>query len=36
MNTIKMYWNLNGLYNLNQIYEEIKDDLWSLVELSDK
>jgi hypothetical protein len=21
------YWNLNGLYNLNQIYEEVKDDL---------
>jgi hypothetical protein len=27
------YWNLNGLYNLNQIYEEIKEDLWSVVKL---
>ena len=23
------YWNLNGMYQLNQIYEEIKDDIWS-------
>jgi hypothetical protein len=27
------YWNLNGMYNLNQIYEEIKDDIWSVLEL---
>jgi hypothetical protein len=27
------YWNLNGMYNLNQIYEEIKDDIWTIVEL---
>lgn len=27
------YWNLNGLYNLNQMYEEIKDDIWSVIEL---
>src|ERR687892_949629 len=26
-------WNLNGMYNLNQIYEEIKDDIWSVLEL---
>jgi hypothetical protein len=27
------YWNLSGLDSLNQIYEEIKDDLWSVVKL---
>ena len=27
------YWNLNGMYHLNQIYGEIKDDIWSVVEL---
>ena len=29
------YWNLNGMYYLNQIYEELKedDDIWSLIEL---
>src|SRR5919106_5189049 len=27
------YWNLNGMYNLNQIYEEIKDAIWSVLEL---
>src|ERR687892_945555 len=30
------YWNLNGIYNLNQIYEEIKDDIWSVLELHGK
>jgi hypothetical protein len=30
------YWNLNGLYHLNQIYEEIKDDIWSVVELHER
>src|ERR687892_617743 len=30
------YWNLNGMYNLNQIYEEIKDDIWSVLELHGK
>lgn len=28
------YWNLNGMYYLNQIYEEIKYDIWSVIELS--
>ena len=27
------YWNLNGMYHLNQIYEEIKDDIWSVLAL---
>ncbi|MGH9978899.1 MAG: hypothetical protein ACRD8Z_24160, partial [Nitrososphaeraceae archaeon] len=27
------YWDLNGMYHLNQIYGEIKDDIWSVVEL---
>src|SRR5918994_7779556 len=29
------YWNLNGMYYLNQIYEELKedDDIWSLIDL---
>src|SRR5919106_3812735 len=27
------YWNLNGMYHLNQIYEELRDDIWSLIEL---
>src|ERR687892_1664266 len=29
------YWNLNGMYYLNQIYEELMedDDIWSLIEL---
>ncbi|MGB8035600.1 MAG: hypothetical protein WCF03_17435 [Nitrososphaeraceae archaeon] len=27
------YWDLKGLHNLNQIYEEIKDDIWHLVNL---
>ena len=27
------YWRLNGLYSLNQIYEEIEHGLWSVVEL---
>ena len=29
----KECWNLNGMYQLNQIYAEIKDDLWSIIEL---
>ena len=29
----KEYWNLNGLYHLSQVYEEIKDDIWSIIEL---
>src|ERR671918_2999892 len=28
------YWNLNGIYNLNQIYEEVKDDIWLFIELN--
>lgn len=28
------YWILNAMYCLYQIYEEIKDDIWSVVELS--
>jgi predicted transcriptional regulator len=28
------YWILNGMYHLNQIYEEIKDNIWSIIELS--
>lgn len=27
------YWKLNGLYSLNLIYQEIKDDLWSVLKL---
>jgi len=27
------YWNLNGMYQLNQVYEEIKSDMWSVIEL---
>src|ERR687892_1817992 len=27
------YWNLSEIYELNQIYEEIRDDIWSLIEL---
>ena len=27
------YWNLNGMYHLNQIYEELREDIWSLIEL---
>ncbi len=27
------YWCLNGMYHLNQIYEEIKDGIWSVIEL---
>jgi hypothetical protein len=27
------YWQLEGLYNLDRIYEEIKTNLWSVVEL---
>ena len=27
------YWNLSEMYELNQIYEEIKYDIWSLIEL---
>jgi hypothetical protein len=27
------YWKLNGLHNLNQIYDEIKDNLWSAIDL---
>ena len=24
------YWTLSGIYELNQIYNEIKDDIWSV------
>jgi transcription termination factor NusB len=27
------YWNLNGMYHLNQIYEEIKYGIWPVIEL---
>src|SRR5919106_1462970 len=27
-------WNLNGMYNLNQIYEELGNDIWSISELN--
>lgn len=27
------YWDLKGIHELNQIYEEIKGDLWSFVEI---
>jgi hypothetical protein len=27
------YWVLSGMYRLNQIYEEINDDIWSVIEL---
>ena len=29
----KQYWNLQQLYELHQVYETIKDDIWSFVEL---
>jgi Mg/Co/Ni transporter MgtE len=29
----KEYWILNGMYHLNQIYEEIRYDIWSVIEL---
>jgi len=28
------YWNLNGLYQLNQMYEELGNDIWSISELN--
>ena len=27
------YWELEGLHNLNQIYQEIKGDIWNFVNL---
>ena len=27
------YWNLNGMYHLNQAYEELGNDIWSVIEL---
>jgi hypothetical protein len=27
------YWELEGLHNLNQIYQEIKGDIWHFVNL---
>ena len=27
------YWELEGLHNLNRIYQEIKDDMWHIVNL---
>jgi hypothetical protein len=29
----KEYWKLKQVYDLSQVYEEIKDDIGSLVEL---
>jgi hypothetical protein len=29
----KQYWNLQQLYELHQVYETVKDDIWSFVEL---
>jgi hypothetical protein len=29
----KEYWNLKNLHDLNQVYEEIKDDIYSFVKL---
>src|SRR5918994_1175648 len=28
------YWNLNGMYQLNQMYEELENDIWSISELN--
>ena len=28
------WWNLNGLYQLNQVYEELANDIWSIAELN--
>src|ERR671919_411464 len=28
------YWNLRGMYDLNQIYDEVKDDIWLFIELN--
>src|ERR687891_939769 len=28
------YWNLRGMYELNQIYDEVKDDIWLFIELN--
>ena len=27
------YWNLNGMYHLNQIYSELRESIWSFIEL---
>ena len=27
------YWTLNGIYELNQIYNEVKNDIWTIIEL---
>jgi hypothetical protein len=27
------YWNLNGMYHLNQIYSEVRESIWSFIEL---
>jgi hypothetical protein len=27
------YWELEGLHNLNQIYQETKGDIWNFVNL---
>jgi hypothetical protein len=27
------YWDLNGMYHLNQIYLEVRESIWSLIEL---
>ena len=27
------YWNLNGMYHLNQIYSEVKESIWSFIKL---
>jgi hypothetical protein len=29
----KEYWDLEGMYHLNQIYSEVKNDIWSIIEL---
>jgi hypothetical protein len=29
----KEYWNLKNLHDLNQVYEEIKDDIYSFAKL---
>jgi hypothetical protein len=30
------YWNLKGMYHLNRIYAELKDNMWSVIELHRK
>jgi hypothetical protein len=28
----RKYWDLNGMYYLNQLYDETKNEIWSIIE----